>query len=108
MQNYPACMKLMKSISEISMLQRIGDTRGKMLFSQLQIRKNVHFLPTHVTVTAVVLNWPAPTAVIVTRDGTAPSVRMVSSIGHVSRLANISSGKCDQFLNHLSKTYVLS
>ena len=76
-----------------------------MIFSQLQIRKNVLFLPTHVMVMDDVLNWLAPTAVIVTRDGMAPSVRMVSSIGHVtvSRLANILSENCDHFLNHLSK-----
>ena len=55
-------------------------------------------------VMAAVLNWPAPTDVIVTRDGMAPSVRMVRSIGHVSRLANIFSGYCYHFLNHLSKT----
>ena len=70
-----------------------------MIFSQLQIKKNVHFLPTHVMVMDVVLNLPAPTDVIVTRDGMAPSVKMVSSIGHVSRLANILSECCD----HLSK-----
>ena len=58
-------------------------------------------------VMVVVLNWLALTDVIVTRDGMAPSVRMVSSIGHVSRIAYVMSGNCDHFLNHLSKIFTI-